>query len=72
MSKLKGAEKNNINYFNSINSIIIFIVGLIGSSWYLADTRTYSMHYYITLYLLYVCTYKCAVWCTTRIIIFLE
>lgn len=32
MSKLKGAERNNINYFNSINSIIIFIVGLIGSS----------------------------------------
>jgi len=45
MSKLKGAEQ--INYFNSINSIIIFIVGLIGSSWYLADTRTYSMHYNI-------------------------
>jgi len=45
MSKLKGAEKNNINYFNSINSIIIFIVGLVGSNLYLADTRTYSMHY---------------------------
>lgn len=54
MSKLKGAEKNNIYYFNSINSIIIFIVGLIGSNWYLADTRTYSMHNNITLYLLYV------------------